>query len=465
MGRAKGPSKTTIKLKPARYIDEALINNGRLSYYRSKFLKEHGIKPADGSRDTNFLLFLEMQTGTEGKTPGITDSELESGRENKEGRRRELPAMPVAVRRASFLKDQFAVVLQTDWQRDLFLRGDATAHESDRAGCAGILTDVTYKVFDNFYLCTSSIFSYVLGRWVPVLWSVLLQQKEADFADHFFHLFSLLQQNGVASSDIERLMSGTVDFSRAQRNGFIAAYTRWRSDNAAFNSLSEQAQAAERKLYATHAATLLKGCLFHFRQSVTRVKRNGNFVAADKQTTFEHHIDGLLTATRVHELTDHAAQLLSLFPDCHDWLVWWLACDVAAMLFPALKLMTPAKWDSLPSSISALESLHSFYYLCLTTNMDLLSGCQCLQELAELLEAEHSAQGQGKATRYGRSKIRPIRLQRKKRGGKFFNDGRAPDSDVLQSKGKSSATKRKPKADKTTLVSPKVSQEVHLTST
>ncbi|KAK0558835.1 hypothetical protein OC861_006815, partial [Tilletia horrida] len=87
--------------------------------------------------------------------------------------------------------------------------------------------------------------------------------------------------------------------------------------------------------------------------------------------------------------------------------------------------------------------------------MDLLSGCQCLQELAELLEAEHRAEGQGKATRYGKSEIRPLRLKRKK-VGKYTNDGRAPDSNSLRSKSK-------PRASRVNVTSSK-SIEIELTS-
>ncbi|KAE8267185.1 hypothetical protein A4X09_0g5167 [Tilletia walkeri] len=414
VGRAKGPQKTTMKIKPARAIDDSLINLGRLSYYRLKFLKKNGIQPADGSRDANFLLFLQMQNANQVPSTG-TDPELTPS--------------PVAVRHASFVDGKFAVVLQTDWQASLFTQRDLPAGSTERDGSGGILTDVTFKVFENFYLCTSSVFSHILGRWVPILWTVLRQQREPDFADHFFHLFRSLQEQGFGREEVERLMSGTVDFSQAQRAGFVSAYVRWRSALGAMQGLtSEAARAAEKEEYALSGATLLKGCLFHFRQSVQRVQGNGNFVPKNKQDVFEKLIRGMLNAKSKDPITDYAAQLFDEFPGCYDWLTWWLSCDTAAMLFPGLTKMPLSRWKNLASSISALENLHSIYYLCWRTNMDLMCGLQCLQELAELLEAEHGAGGEGRATRYGKTGIRALRKKVKGRKGAEINDGRAPDA-------------------------------------
>ncbi|CAD6947727.1 unnamed protein product [Tilletia caries] len=71
--------------------------------------------------------------------------------------------------------------------------------------------------------------------------------------------------------------------------------------------------------------------------SVQRVKNNGNFVPKAKQDNFERLIAGLLKAKTKDPITDCAAQLFDEFPDCYDWLSWWLACDTAAMLFPGSK--------------------------------------------------------------------------------------------------------------------------------
>ncbi|KAE8223949.1 hypothetical protein CF326_g8114 [Tilletia indica] len=207
------------------------------------------------------------------------------------------------------------------------------------------------------------------------------------------------EEQGFGREEVERLMSGTVDFSQAQRAGFVSAYVRWRSALGAMQGLTMQ-----------------------------RVQGNGNFVPKNKQDVFEKLIRGMLNAKSKDPITDYAAQLFDEFPGCYDWLTWWLSCDTAAMLFPGLTKMPLSRWKNLASSISALENLHSIYYLCWRTNMDLMCGLQCLQELAELLEAEHGAEGEGRATRYGKTGIRALRKKVKGRKGAEINDGRAPDA-------------------------------------
>ena len=149
---------------------------------------------------------------------------------------------------------------QSTTQREMFTHSSRLAEQSLQDGRMGILTDVTFKVFENFYLCTSSIFSTAVGRWVPILWTVLRNQREDDFADHFYHLFESLQEQDYDLKTIEDMMSGTVDFSQAQRAGFVSAYVRWRTRASGMSTLtSTAAQEAEQQEYANRAGTLLRG--------------------------------------------------------------------------------------------------------------------------------------------------------------------------------------------------------------
>ncbi|KAE8220237.1 hypothetical protein CF319_g6206 [Tilletia indica] len=68
--------------------------------------------------------------------------------------------------------------------------------------------------------------------------------------------------------------------------------------------------------------------------------------------------------------------------------------------------------------------------------MDLICGLQCLQELAELLQAEHLAEGEGRATRYGKSGIKPPKKFRRGAKQTEKNDGRAPDANQFLSRPK-----------------------------
>lgn len=433
VGSVKSGSKVTQQIAPLRDVDDAFINLDRVSYMRRRFLIEAGIKPRNGSRDGPFLELLRLQdsvrsiatAGGGGSSEKQTSTEVPGGN---------VPLGGLDLQRASFLASDFAVVLQTPWQRDLFCFGEGEAAtdvpETDvESGHAGVLTDVTFRVFESYFLCTSSVFSVALSRWVPIMWTVLRNQKEEDFAQHFLSLFQCLSMAGLSREDVEQKMASVVDFSLAQKNGFKQAYARWRSQYSPLSQLSQAAKDAEMASFEAHAGSLLKGCLFHFHQSVKRVRNNGNFVPVAKQDEFLLLIKKTLNPkTSEDALYTTFAVILEKFPNCREWLTWCLQCDTASMIFPSITVMGDQRWNKLPTSISALENLHSIYYMCWEVKMDLISGLQCLQGLAELFEAEHSAEESGATTRYRVKQPKAVASKPKRGVRKYDNDGRAPDS-------------------------------------
>ncbi|KAE8227598.1 hypothetical protein CF326_g7502 [Tilletia indica] len=200
-GMVKAGSGAVIPVDPLRSIGEPLVNVDRAAALRRQILKDAGIR-ANGSRDGPLIQFLDMQG----------DGKAGNG---------------VAIRHAELLGNSTRIVIQTDWQREMFLRRDDMTGRESR-GQAGVLTDVTYSVFTEFYLCGSSVFSVQLRRWIPVLWTVLRQQRDEDFAFHFTNLFNLAADAGKTRLETELMLMGVVDFSQAQLNGFRAAYKAWR---------------------------------------------------------------------------------------------------------------------------------------------------------------------------------------------------------------------------------------------
>ena len=78
-----------------------------------------------------------------------------------------------------------------------------------------------------------------------------------------------------------------------------------------------------------HAGTLLKGCKFHWAQSVKCVSRNGNYVAADKLSHFEELVTQLTTTDSTDNLRTAANETVTRFPSCFNWLKWRMRCDIA----------------------------------------------------------------------------------------------------------------------------------------
>ncbi|KAE8233887.1 hypothetical protein CF326_g1074, partial [Tilletia indica] len=414
MGLAKAGAGQMKTIPTARDISSTFVNLSRLAYHRVDILNEGGIRPRDGHRDGPILEFISMQ-----------------GDGN--------PGTGVAVRVADVRKSQFKVIIQTDWQRDVFLdrHGDfggvAGSGEAKKGGShAGVLTDVTFSVFKDFYLCGSSVFSHSLGRWVPILWSIFQNQREIDFAAHFDYLWQTIDDASLSDDAAQALMAGVVDFSQAQLNGFKKSFRTWALRRKRLTDLSAVALAAECKVLDEMAQKLLKGCGFHFLQSAERVKKNGSFVQTELRSRFEELLKSLRAAKTVASFDKIMQNLEKEFPKCIEWLHWWVRCDISSLVFPAHRVMEQQQWDQMPTTTSPLESLHALYYLSWERKMDLHSGADSLQRLAELMQAEYEAEEGGIATRYGVQQASTRKA--KARRARYLNDGRAPDVPAVKKK-------------------------------
>ncbi|CAD7066371.1 unnamed protein product [Tilletia caries] len=309
----------------------------------------------------------------------------------------------------------------------------------------GRLTDITFSVFHEFYLCGSSIFSPALGRWVPILWTVMRQQREFDFEAHFNQLWSVIDTAGVTERRAHDFMSSVVDnsqYSLAQMEGFKAAFRTWSFRKKHLGALSGTALQAECTELDLQAPKLLKGFGFHFAQSAERIRKNGSFVDVEMRSLFRTTISALRFCRSEEKFWAHLKTFNESFTRCTEWIQRWIRCDIQSMVFPALKLMDQERWDSLPTTTLALESQHAVYYLTFERKMDPLNGLHCLQSLADLLHAEHNAEGEGIKTRYGEQHA--VSELRKARKSTYFNDGRAPD--VVAAVETAKETKGKPKA-------------------
>lgn len=128
----------------------------------------------------------------------------------------------------------------------------------------GLLSDVTYKFFANGYLLSTSMYHEDLRRWIPIQLTWLRGLSEEHYAVHFESLMKQLVN--LPSHDCETLVRQVVDFSMAQKNGFILAYMKVFEEEDRSVALSK-----------------LQGCHEHFRAQVTRVKRNRTIIPAEKE--------------------------------------------------------------------------------------------------------------------------------------------------------------------------------------
>jgi hypothetical protein len=151
---------------------------------------------------------------------------------------------------------------QTQWMAGMIM----TRNEDNEVYGLGLVSNVTYWFFENGYLLSTSMYCEETTRWIPILLTWIRGLRESYHQLHFSVLFRQFSQLPQNKRNI--LVHDVVDFSLAQTNGFISAYTK-------VFGITDQA-AIRRKL---------KGCQQHFNAQITHVKRNQIIVSADEEVS------------------------------------------------------------------------------------------------------------------------------------------------------------------------------------
>ncbi|KAJ7898235.1 hypothetical protein B0H14DRAFT_2332254 [Mycena olivaceomarginata] len=195
-----------------------------------------------------------------------------------------------------------AVVMQTPFMSACLLKA---AIEQEAVN--GIVSDSAHRFWAqrNSILFISSTYEPTqLQCWVPGLISFLNGSSAEHFRVHFFQLFlSIAEECDRRSLELtDELLANmyrqVMDFSAAQRAGFILAYIDfWR-----YRDLSG------RGIAGSWSEELLKGCAQHFRSQVTRVKKISGVVHPSQIDVFENYAKQLLNCNTVEEFNSCASR-------------------------------------------------------------------------------------------------------------------------------------------------------------
>ena len=131
------------------------------------------------------------------------------------------------------------------------------------------------------------------------------------------------------------------------------------------------------------AQALLKGCKYHFEESVRRVAKISAYVSPDTRDSFLRRINKLRKVQTVEEFIQVLDAIMKTWPRTHEWMEWWTRERNAQMIFESLKSMDDTLWKSLPETTNAEEAMHWRIYQAVGKNHKLVDGLYALATIVE----------------------------------------------------------------------------------
>ncbi|KAJ7885633.1 hypothetical protein B0H13DRAFT_1889491 [Mycena leptocephala] len=330
----------------------------------------------------------------------------------------------------SDLMDGRFIVMQTPFMRDVLLQDQIRSWHGENleaeSGRHGLVTDGCHDFFKQGILLTSLVFSQVIMRWAPVLFTWIGKFDERHHKSHFDQLVYVIAElctKGLGYAFDERLYSAVLDFSTAQRNGFISAFVEFMCARIpGWNTLSEDSRTAEASALRIRAEALIKGCIVHWKRSLHKIKQ---VLGAKHLFRFEGLI-GVLESERTTaaEFLQAVEQIRTEFPEVRPWLAWWILPGNGSMIFPAMQKMPADLRAKLPNSTNASESNHWLLYRAVGYGFDLWEGIRRLYRFQRETEMLYAAIIAGHVN----ARFQGTKLQPKSRLNWHENDGRAPDT-------------------------------------
>ncbi len=173
----------------------------------------------------------------------------------------------------------------------------------------------------------------------------------------------------------DNVLLQTVNFSQAQKQGFVFAYIDYFSSRSGNKYTKAELQ--------NQANELLKGCRQHFRRQVIRVSNISAVVNPSDKTQFRTRVMHLLDVESPDLFRQEVDVLLDLFPKTSPFFKWWLTKEHILMLFPWAQ-NDRELFDKLDKTTNPAEAMHNkLYVACGVTagkkpHFEVIPGCTAI---------------------------------------------------------------------------------------
>ncbi|KAJ7116971.1 hypothetical protein C8R44DRAFT_627132, partial [Mycena epipterygia] len=278
------------------------------------------------------------------------------------------------------------IVMQTKFMASALVKATV-----DTEAVNGIVSDAAHGVWHdkkNLLIVSSAFEPIGLKCWVPGLMSYSNGGTAEHYRIHFFLLFLGIAEEcdrrNIPVTDEMFANFQVLDFSTAERNGFILAYVDfWVKHAPGERSIVELCDTGPK---------LLKGCRQHFRNQITRVKKISGVVDPSKTDVFANYANKLLSCESINEFNRNADAFIKDFPRAESWIRWWMLPAHACMLFPSFRVMNVDLWNSIPDTTNAEEAMHWKLYAAVGKSLALMPGLKALYKFADHYERLSDAQ-------------------------------------------------------------------------
>lgn len=177
---------------------------------------------------------------------------------------------------------------------------------------------------------------------------------------------------------LSHLTIQVLDFSEAERSGFIKAYIWfWREERQSERSEDELRREAQ---------GLLKGCQQHFKAACTRIRKLTSIIPRAERHDFKKLCKTLRTVPDMDTFESTARSMVARWPRTSSWLAWWLRPSHAPMIFQSQIVMDAFIWASIPDTTNAEEAMHWRLYCGAGRDHELIQGLYALYSMARYFE-------------------------------------------------------------------------------